>query len=116
MNETLNGLDVLGRARRASPNRAPNVDSRTSCRFRETRPSSRRHESVLVNESAELVAPSQLDWFRIADTQLLLCWWVSGACRPSERRRAMFVVGVDEFAEDRFGWARWKTSKRSGHS
>jgi hypothetical protein len=55
-----------------------------------------------VNESAELVAPSQLDWFRIADTQLLLCWWASVACRPSERRRAMFVVGIDEFAEDRF--------------
>jgi hypothetical protein len=55
-----------------------------------------------VNETAELVAPAQPDWLRIADTQRFLCWWASGACRPSERRRAMFVVGVDEFAEDRF--------------
>jgi hypothetical protein len=56
-----------------------------------------------VNETAELVAPAQPDWLRIADTQRFLCWWASGACRPGEQRWAMFVVGADEceFAEDR---------------
>jgi len=45
-----------------------------------------------VNETAELVAPSQLDWIRIADAQrLLLC------CE-----RCRFVVVIEEFAEDRF--------------
>ena len=44
------------------------------CGCRETRPSSSRDESIFVNETAEFVAPSQLDWIRMADAQrLLLC-------------------------------------------
>src|ERR1035437_5532917 len=93
MNEMLIGLDIRGAREGCSRIVFPMLTPERPVGAEEP-PGQLTRQSILVNETAELVAPSQPDWLRIANTQRLLCWWASGACRPSERRRAMFVVGA----------------------
>jgi hypothetical protein len=43
------------------------VSSTPACRCREAHPASSRDESILVDESAEYVAPTKLRWIGIVD-------------------------------------------------